>query len=253
MMKAKMTTRMAQGGKVAVLAMAMAWPVLAAQPLLAQQAGAAAAQGQGAMLRVTGEGRVVSAPDMAVISLGVTAEGDTAATALATNSTAIARVMENLRAAGVADRDIQTSGLSINPNWKNDDKGGSTISGYIASNMISVRVRALESLGTTLDAAVKDGANTLNGVEFALQDQAPAMAEARKRAVADALAKAELMAAAAGVKLGPISAIIEGGGEAPPMPMMRMAADSFAAGAVPVAAGEMAVEARVTVVWDLAR
>ncbi|WP_226341087.1 SIMPL domain-containing protein [Gemmobacter serpentinus] len=254
-MKAKMKTGMvkggmAKGGKAALLAMALAFPMLMVQPALAQQV-AGASMATAPMIQVTGEGRVASAPDMAVISLGVTTEGDNAAEALAANSAAIARVIDNLRAAGMADRDIQTSGLSINPNWQSDmSKGGSTISGYIASNMIAVRVRALDTLGATLDAAVKDGANTLNGVEFALQDPAPALAEARKRAVADALAKAQLMAEAAGAKLGAIQSIVEGGGEMPPMPMMRMAAEA-SAGAVPVAAGETATQARVTIVWQL--
>lgn len=246
-----------QSGRAALMVAALALPAMVALPAVAQQATEAASMtaqhsgGEAPALKVTGEGRVSNKPDMAMISLGVTAEGETAAAALAANSAAISRVLDNLRAAGVSDQDMQTQGLSINPNWKTDTKGGSAISGYIASNMVAVRVRALESLGTTLDAAVKDGANTLNGVEFSLQDPAPALAEARKRAVADARAKAELIAEAAGVKLGPIRAIIEGGGETPPIPLMRMSAD-MSAGAVPIAAGEMATEARVTILWDLA-
>jgi len=249
-----MRNRMKQEARaVAVLALAG----LMALPMVATPAGAqTATEGQIRMeqgqITVQGEGRVENAPDMAVITLGVTTPGDSAAVALAANSAAIAQVLANLKAAGVADRDIQTTGLSISPDWQSDSfKSSSRIAGYIASNMVTVRVRALDTLGATLDAAVKDGANTLNGVEFALLDPAPALAEARRRAVADALAKAGLLAEAAGVKLGSIRAIHEGGGAQPPMPMMRMSADQ-AMGAVPVAAGALTTSAMVTIVWDLA-
>ena len=184
---------------------------LLAAAMVAGFAGFAAAAP--ATLTVTGEGRVAQAPDMASVSLGVTTEGKTAAEALAANSTALAAVMARLTQAGIAPGDLQTSGLSLNPNWQNDSStGGSRISGYIASNMLTVRVRALDGLGNVLDAAVKDGANTLNGVNFGLADPSPVEAEARKRAVADAKARAAVLAEAAGVTLGPIVTITEGGG-----------------------------------------
>ncbi|MBT9244380.1 SIMPL domain-containing protein [Gemmobacter fulvus] len=215
-------------------------------------AGMAVAADPAPQITVTGEGQVNGAPDLATISLGVTTEGATAAEAMAANSAELARVMGNLTMAGIAAKDVQTTGLSINPNWQNDSSGATAprIAGYIASNMLTVRVRALEGLGSVLDAAVKDGANTLNGVEFGLADPAPAMDEARKRAVADARGRATLLAEAAGVTLGKIVSISESGGYQPPMPMMRMAADA-AGGAVPVAAGEVSVSANVTIVWAL--
>jgi uncharacterized protein YggE len=205
------------------------------------------------VITVTGEGRVDDAPDMATISLGVTSEGTTAADAMRTNSDEMTRVLGNLEAAGIAARDMQSSGLSLQPNWQHDSASGtSRIIGYIASNTLTVRVRALDTLGGVLDAAVKDGANTLNGVAFGLADPRPALDEARKRAVADAKARAELLAGAAGVKLGRILSISESGGALPPMPAYRMAADAFAA-AVPVAAGEVAMQASVTIVWQLGK
>lgn len=229
---------------VALLVPGVMRPALAETAVVQMQAGE---------ITVTGEGRVDSAPDMAMIHLGVTTEGKTAAEALAANSAEIAKVLANLTAAGIEARDVQTTGLSINPNWQNDSvsSSGMAIKGYIAANTVSVRVRALDSLGGLLDAAVKDGANTLNGVEFGLQDPAPVQAEARKRAVADAKARAELLAGAAGVSLVAIKSITEGGPVQMPMPMMRMAADA-AAGAVPVAAGEVGTTAQVTIVWTLA-
>ena len=227
---------------VALAGTAMMRPVWADAGMETMQAGE---------ITVTGEGRVSSAPDMAMIHLGVTTQGDTAAAALAANSAEIAKVLANLTAAGIEGRDVQTTGLSINPNWQSTSSGASTIQGYIASNTVTVRVRALETLGTLLDAAVKDGANTLNGVEFGLQAPDPVMNEARKAAVADAKARAELIAGAAGVKLGAIKSISEGGPAPMPMPMLRMAAEA-AAGAVPVASGEVGTTAQVTIVWTLA-
>ncbi|NUB44025.1 SIMPL domain-containing protein [Fertoebacter nigrum] len=206
---------------------------------------------QSPRITVTGEGRVDARPDMATITLGVMTEAATAAEAMAANSAELAKVLERLRAAGIADRDLQTTGLSLNANWQSTrDNAPPVITGYIAQNMLTVRVRALDTLGGVLDAAVQDGANTLNGVGFGLTDPDPAMDEARKRAVADAVAKATLLTGAAGVGLGPIIEITEGGGYAPPMPQFRMEA-GMAADAVPVAEGEVTMTAQVTVIFAL--
>lgn len=202
-------------------------------------------------ITVTGEGRVDAAPDMATVTLGVTTQARTASEALSSNSANLTTVLDNLRAAGIEARDIQTTGLSLNPSWQYDQSGGNgRITGYVASNGVTVRVRALDRLGAVLDAAVKDGANTLNGIEFGLAEPGPAMDEARKRAVEEARRRAELLTAAAGVKLGRIVTISEGGGYAPPMPMYR--AEAASAAPVPVAAGEITTSASVTVVWELA-
>lgn len=203
-------------------------------------------------ITVTGEGSVEAAPDIATVQIGVTTVGATAAEALSANSTAMEAVMARLTAAGVAARDLQTSGLSVSPNWTGYDSsvsGGPTISGYTASNMLTLRLRALEGLGAVLDASVSDGANTLNGLTFGLADPRPAMDAARKEAVADAKAKAELLAVAAGATLGPIMSITEGGTVYEPQPMYRTAAE---AAPVPVAAGEVGYAASVTIVWQLA-
>lgn len=201
-------------------------------------------------ITVTGEGRVDAAPDMATISLGLTSEAKSAAEAMAASSAKMTIVLDNLRAAGIADRDLQTSGLSLNPNWTNYSSSDTPkITGYTANNQLSIRVRALETLGSLLDAAITDGANTLNGVSFGLADPAPALDEARKRAVADARHRAELLATAAGVTLGSIQSITEGGGYSQPQPQFRMAADSAP---VPMAEGEVSVAASVTIIWQIA-
>jgi uncharacterized protein YggE len=224
--------------------------LMLATALALPMAVAAAAQ-ESARITVTGEGRVDARPDLATITLGVTSEGKTAAEAMVANSTGLAAVLARLKAAGIEDRDVQTTGLSLNPNWQSKPDGTDpAIVGYIASNMVTVRVRALEKLGPVLDAAVKDGANTLNGVTFGLIDPAPAMDEARKRAVADAMVRAKLLTGAAGVSLGPILSITEGGGYVPPQPMYRMEA-GMAADSVPVAEGEISMTANVTIVFGI--
>jgi uncharacterized protein len=213
-------------------------------------AGAGWAQNAPATLSVNGEGVVYAAPDMATVMLGVTTQGDTAAEAMAANNTAVVAVMARLTSAGVEARDMQTSNLSLGPDYSRyDGSAGGVPDTYVAANMLSVRVRALEGLGAILDASITDGANTLNGISFGLDDPRPALDEARKRAVADARLKAELLAEAAGVGLGPIVSVSEGGGFGQPMPMFRQ---SDAASAVPVAAGEMGMTATVTIVFEIA-
>ena len=199
-------------------------------------------------ITVSGTAVIAAVPDLATISLGVTTNGATAAEAMAANSTAVAAVLARLQAAGVEARDTQTSSLSLNPNWVTNAAGtGSEIQGYVASNMLTVRVRALDKVGPVLDAVIADGANTLNGLTFGLQNPRPTEDEARKQAVADAVARATLIATAAGAKLGPLVAITEGGSVGPaPGPMYRMAAE-----AVPVAGGEVEVSATITMVFQL--
>jgi uncharacterized protein YggE len=209
---------------------------------------AAAAEGSGT-LTVTGKATVNAVPDQATLSLGVTTTGETAAAAMAANNDAASAVIARLIAAKVADRDMQTTGLSLNPNWvMNADGTEQVIQGYIASSTLTVRIAALETAGLVLDAAVTDGANTLNGLTFGLANPRPIEDDARKAAVADALARAQVLALAAGETLGPIVSITEGGGGQQPMPMLfKAAADS----AVPLAAGEVGVSAEVTIVWQL--
>lgn len=202
------------------------------------------------VISVTGEGTVQAVPDMATLSLGVTTQGATAAEALAENTAALQKVVDRLKAAGVAPRDLQTTNLSINPTWSSYDSSSSqTITGYTASNVLMVRIRALDGLGAVLDAAVGDGANTLNGLTFGLSEPRPAQDAARKAATTDARARAELLAEAAGVKLGRILSISEGASFADPAPMYK-AADAVAA-PVPVEAGEIGMNAAVTITFEL--
>ncbi len=226
----------------------------AAAALFLALPGIGAAQEPPATITVTGEGRVEAAPDMATVSLGVTTEAETASAAMAENSNAVAAILEQLSGAGIEARDIQTSGLSLGPryNYRSSGDQPPEITGYTASNMVTVRVRALDTLGGVLDRVVSGGANTLNGLGFGLQDDQAAMDEARRGAVAEAARKAALFAEAAGVALGPILSIHEGGAMMP-QPKMMAAEASFARdGGVPVAGGELSIRADVTIVYSIA-
>jgi uncharacterized protein YggE len=214
-------------------------------------AGAAVAE-ERATLTMTGEGRSAAAPDMATITLGVVAEAATARAAMDEASSSVAALLEALSAAGIEGRDVQTSALTLNPLWNTHSATPEKpeITGFTASNTVTVRVRALDGLGQVLDRVLDTGANSFNGLQFGLQDPTPAEDAARSAAVADARRKAELVAAAAGVTLGPIVSITEAGGMAPPQPMMRMDAVRSAE-AVPVAAGELDIVRHVTIVWQI--
>lgn len=202
-----------------------------------------------ALITVTGDNTAQAAPDLATVDMGVTTDGPSAAEALATNNAAVKAIMDRLVSAGIEARDIQTSNLSLNPNWTSTPDGaGSVISGYMAMNMLSVRVRDLGKLGPVLDAVVTDGANTLNGITFGLQDPKPVMAAARRQAVVDARLRAEELAAAAGLKLGSLVSITEGGGFQAPQPMYRQSVAQDAG--VPVAGGEVGMTASVTLVFE---
>ncbi|MEL7132195.1 MAG: SIMPL domain-containing protein [Pseudomonadota bacterium] len=210
--------------------------------------GGALAQEGAAMVSVTGEGQVAVAPDMAVISLGVVHVDQTAGAAMDKVSADVGALMSVLAAQGIAARDIQTSQVSVTPVRDNRADGGRRITGFEARNAVTVRVRDLGGLGGVLDQVLEAGTNTLGGLRFQLQDTGAAQAEARAAAVRDAVAKAEQLSAAAGVTLGPVLAISEGG--VGPQPEM------FAAAArsvdVPIAAGELIVSVRVSMRFALA-
>ncbi len=202
-------------------------------------------------LTVSGEGQISVVPDLATISLGVTVQGDTAKAALDANSAALSSVIDRLKAAGIEGKDIQTSGLSLGPvfDYSASSGGPQKVLGYSASNMLTVQVHDIAKVGGVLDSAVTDGANTLNGISFGLADPAPATDEARVKAVENARHKAELLAGAAGMKLGPVLSISENGGFSGPVPMAAAAFDK--AGAVPVEAGQSMIGASVSVTYSL--
>jgi uncharacterized protein len=213
--------------------------------------GVLSAGAQAGQITVTGQGVVEMAPDMATISLGVTSQARSATSAMSENSAATARVLELLTGAGVEPRDMQTSGLSLSPNWNRRNSSSDAepqITGYVANNQVTIRVRALDQLGQILDAAIRAGGNTFNGLSFGVQDPGPAADNARQLAVADGLRKANLYAQAANVHLGAIIELSEAEGGTPQPRMLREMAMSDA---VPIAGGEVSLSASVTIVVEI--
>ena len=215
---------------------------------------------QPGVISVSGEGVAAIAPDMAVISLTVLREAETAREALDANNAAMADVLAAMKAEGIAERDLQTGGFSIQPRWVYpENRDGETreprIVGYTVNNTLTVRIRDLGRLGAILDTSVSLGVNQGGNIIFTNDDQDKIREAARLDAVANARAKAEAMTGALGVSLGRITQISENAGSAPPMPMVRaeMAMMSKSADAVPVASGENEYRVTVNVTWEIAQ
>lgn len=202
-------------------------------------------------ITVSGTGSASAAPDKATMSIGVTEEAKDAREAMRRTSDKVAEVLARLQSSGIDPADIQTRRLSVSPVWSNR-RGNydepAKITGFVASNRVSVRVLDLPELGAVLDRVLAAGANDFGGLQFGLQDPGPVADAARRAAVADAMAKAALFAEAAGVTLGSVQSLSEHGGQARPV-MMEAAAARDAA--VPVAAGEVTVSATVTMVFAI--
>lgn len=199
---------------------------------------------------VSATGIAQAAPDMATVRLGVSREARTASEAMAAVSEASEKILADIANAGIEARDVQTSSLSLNPVWDHRNDGPPKVRGYNASTMFAVRVRELGGLGDLLDTVVGTGANTLNGLSFSIAEPEPLQQIARTDAVNRAQRKAETLAMAAGLELGPVQSIHEGSVQNAPAPMMRGA--MMEASAVPVAQGELDIRVMVTVVFAIA-
>jgi uncharacterized protein YggE len=205
---------------------------------------------QGTLLSVSAEGLSEGRPDMAIINLGVTTEGQTASAALAENARRMEALTQALRRAGVAERDIQTSNY---PQQVYGEGQAPRITGYQANNSVTAKVRRIDTTGRVIDAAVGAGGNTVNGVSFTYQNPDEQMDAARRDAIAEARRRAELYASALNMRVHRIVAVNEGGGFSPPypMPMMaeRMAAQDGAA--TPISPGQIETRLNVNVTFEL--
>ncbi len=213
---------------------------------------AAAAEAPTRLIVVTGEGEAAAKPDQARLSAGVVSQAQTADAALAENSTAMTRVMATLKMAGIPDNKIQTSNFSVQPQYaiaSATNPAPRSIVAYNVSNQVTVIVDDLAKLGPALDALVKSGANQLGGIAFTIANPKPLAERARAAAVADAAAKARTLAMAAGVTLGALQSIQEGG-SVRPVPVFA-AQRAFAAPAPPVAEGEETVMVNVTMTYAI--
>src|SRR5262245_49293452 len=201
-----------RGAWIAPLAAAIA--LIAGGPAVAQEPSVPS-------VSVIGSAAVSSRPDTADVVAGVVTQAQTAAQALAENTAAMQKVMKTLADLGIAERDVQTVGLSVSPQRAQQRPGSpqpqGVITGYEVTNQVRVRVRNLDVLGRLLDALVTQGANTLGGITFSIADPKPLLQQARGQAITDALQKAQAYAAAAGVKLGRVIAIRDAS-SGPPRP-----------------------------------
>ncbi len=229
--------------------------LLAPQPAAhAQEAGAA----EPGVITVSAEGVAAIAPDMAVISLTVLREAETARAALDANNEAMSQVLEAMKAEGIAERDLQTGNFSIQPRWvypqqTNNQAEEPRIVGYTVNNTLTVRLRDLARLGAILDSSVSLGVNQGGNILFTNDDQEAIRQTARIDAVNKAKAKAETISEALGVELGRIKQVSENARGSAPIPMMQaeMAMASRSADAVPVAAGESEYRVTVSVTWEI--
>lgn len=226
-------------------------------PALMLTAGAASAQtvpgaptvlADGTLLDISAEGRTSRVPDIATIRAGVMTQGQTAAAALADNSSRMARVLAALKQAGVAARDIRTANVSLSPQYRYADGQAPVVTGYQASNSVAIRFRDVAMSGAILDALVAQGANQIDGPSLSLDQPDAALDEARISAVKIATARAQLYAKAAGMSVVRVVSITESGandgGSPPPMVFMARAkaADSTA-----ISAGETDVSVTLAV------
>jgi uncharacterized protein len=244
---------------LALAAAALAMPAMAEAQSLSPLPVVAAGN---AVLTVSAEGRSMRKPDLAVFTAGVASSGKTAGEALSANAADMARVITALKRAGIADKDMQTSNLSLNPVYADMSRQPASpleqqvpeIIGYQVSNQVTVKQRNLADFGKTIDTLVSAGANQVGGPSFSIDEPDSALDEARVEAMKKARARGSLYAKAAGLKVLRILSISESGGYAPPPPVMyaRAAMADMGGSSTPVAAGEVVMQASVTVVFELA-
>ncbi len=229
--------------------------LLAAALVLGGLAGTAAAQQtDGTLLSVTAQAEASRVPDVATLSAGVVTQSADANTAMRDNAAQMDKVMAAIRKAGIAERDIQTSGINVHPQYRYAENQPPAITGYQASNTVSLKVRDIGKLGQVLDALVASGANQVNGPGFEIDKPEAVYDEARREALKLAQARARMYASELGLKVRHIVSIDEGGGfhQPPPMPMMAMAREQKAYDTA-VSPGETTLTANLSVVFELGK
>ena len=227
--------------------------VAAAMPVAAEAQQAAITQTiAGTRLDITATGEVTRVPDVAVISAGVVTRSTNAGAAMREAAARMARVRAQLTAAGVADRDIQTSNVSLNPDYVYDNNKPPRITGYNAQNTVTVRFRNIADAGKILDALVAVGSNQINGPSFVIDKPEAALDEARARAVAMGRARADLYARSLGLRVVRVVAVTEnGGGYNPPPPMPMAVARMEAQADTKIDPGEQKVQVSLTMTYEL--
>ena len=219
----------------------------AAVPAAAQTVPAPAVTGT--RLEVVATGEVTRVPDIVRINAGVVTQAPTAVEAIRQNGARMERVRAALRRAGVAERDIQTSSISLQPDYRYAENRPPELTGYRAGNEVNVRFRDIANSGRILDALVAEGANQINGPNLGIDRPEAALDEARTQALANARARAELYARALGMRVRRVLFVSETGAPASPVPMLRMRAESDAA--TQIVPGEQVLSVSLTVGFEL--
>ena len=206
------------------------------------------------LLSVSAQAEAKRVPDVATISAGVVTQAADANAAMRANAVQMDKVMAAIKAAGIAERDIQTSGINLNPQYKYVENQEPTITGYQANNTVNLKVRDIGKLGKVLDALVASGANQVNGPSFEIDQPEEAYDEARRGALEKAQARAAMYAKTLGLRVRRIVSISEGAGFQPPRPMPMMAmARGKAEMDTAVSPGETTLSANLDVVFELGR
>jgi len=204
----------------------------------------------GTRLDISATGEVTRVPDVAIISAGVVSRSASASGALQDTANRMSQVLAALKRAGVADRDIQTSNVSLNPEYRYPENQSPQLVGYTASNNVTVRFRDIRSSGKILDALVTVGANQINGPTLTVDKPESALDEARAKAVAIGRARAELYAHSLGLRVVRIVSVNESGGYAVPPPVPMMMAQARKAD-TSIEAGEQKLQVNVAMTFEL--
>ena len=222
--------------------------LLAATPALADVTTTPIA---GTALDISATGTSTRTPDLMVIGAGVVTQANKAGEAMRTNAAAMTATVAALKRAGIADRDIQTQSINLQPQYRYGDNVPPVLTGYQASNRVSVRLRDLKNAGSVLDALIAAGANQIDGPTLSVDHPEAALDEARVKALATARTRAELYAKAAGMTVRRIVRISESDGSPPVVRPMMMMARGKAADSTPVEAGEQELTVTLSVVFEL--
>ena len=215
-------------------------------------AAAPATQPMPRTLSVTGSAQAALTPDIAYINIGVHSENVDPKEAVASNNVSSQAVADALKALGVDGKDILTTNFSIYPQDEYGPDNQKIGSKFMVDNTVYVTLRDLTKIGDLLGAAVKAGANSINGIQFDVADKTPFLAEARKAAVENANLQAQDLAKAAGVELGPVQSLNYYNTYASPVPMdMKGVGGGGAAAAVPVSPGQLSITVDVSVVYEI--
>jgi len=206
----------------------------------------------GTRLDLSATGEVTRVPDLAIITAGVVTRATSAGSAMQQAAQRMSRVRAALKAAGVEDRDIQTSNVSLNPDYVYEQNKSPRITGYSATNQLTVRFRDIARAGPILDALVQEGANQINGPSLTIEKPETALDEARAKAVANGRARAELYARSLGMRIARVVSVSEGGGNYPvPPPMPVMMAERSAAANTSIEPGEQKLQVNLAMTFEL--